>query len=247
MNDLDQSPGPTTTRRRRWPLVLLTAVAVLAALVLVALVGLRVYAAARSDEAAAPLTPPAPSAPAASATSAASDAALDGDWLVASGGTAGYRVDEVLNGQDVTVTGRTDQVTGAFTLAAGSLTAGQVTVDLASTSTDSERRDEQFVEIVGAAANPTSTFTLTGAVPLGGLEATGTAVAVTLPGTLVVNGVSQDVAADATATRTDADTITVTGSLPLTWSDHGIETPDYGFVAVEDTGVLEFQVTADRT
>ena len=75
--------------------------------------------------------------------------------------TAGYRVDEVLNGEDVTVTGRTDQVTGSFTVAAGALTAGEVAVDLASVSTDSDRRDEAFREVVGAGAHPTSTFTLT--------------------------------------------------------------------------------------
>ncbi|WP_369824516.1 hypothetical protein [Cellulosimicrobium sp. CUA-896] len=48
--------------------------------------------------------------------------ALEGTWDVGAGSFAGYRLDEILNGEDVTVTGRTEDVTGSVTLADGSLT-----------------------------------------------------------------------------------------------------------------------------
>jgi polyisoprenoid-binding protein YceI len=68
----------------------------------------------------------------------------DGVWTVTDGSTAGYRVDEVLNGADVTVAGTTGRVTGTVEVAAGELTAAQVTVDVASITTDSGRRDAYF-------------------------------------------------------------------------------------------------------
>ncbi|WP_432571236.1 YceI family protein [Kineococcus sp. SYSU DK005] len=229
--------------RRRWPWVLVVLVLVLGALA--AVLGPRLYARSQEGRAAAPLSSPAAGAAAPTAaapTAAADDPALEGAWTV-TGGTAGYRVDEVLNGQDVTVTGRTERVGGELTVAGGALTAGTVTVDLASVTTDSGARDGQFRRLLGVEANPDATFTLTGPVPLGGLDE-GTALALTLPGTLTLNGRDRDVQVPATAQRTAEGTVTVTGAVPVTWADFGVQAPDLGFVSVEDTGTVEFAVTA---
>ena len=226
-------------RRRRW-----TALAVLLALlVLGAVVGPRIYAAVESRKTAAPLAPAVPSA-SATPTAAATDPALDGTWTVAPGGTAGYRVDEVLNGQRITVTGRTDQVTGDLVVAGGQLTAATVSVDLASVSTDSSQRDGQFrSRVVDVERFPTADLVLTRPVPLGGLDV-GATIPVTLTGTLALRGTTREVTFPATVQRTGEDAVTVTGSLPVTWSDHGVEAPDLGFVSVEDTGTIEFSVSA---
>nr|WP_281373021.1 YceI family protein [Kineococcus aurantiacus] len=160
------------------------------------------------------------------------------------GGTAGYRVAEVLNGQDITVTGRTSQVSGDLTVAGGQLTAATVSVDLASVTTDSSQRDNQFrTRVLDVAQHPTADLALTAPVPLGGLDV-GSRLAVTLPATLTLNGTTRDVSVPATVERTAQDAVTVTGSLPLTWSDHGVQAPDLGFVKVEDTGTVEFSVSA---
>ena len=45
---------------------------------------------------------------------------------------AGYRVAEVLNGTDVTVTGRTDEVSGTLTAGGQTVTQASFTVDVAS-------------------------------------------------------------------------------------------------------------------
>ncbi|NAZ88441.1 YceI family protein [Kineococcus sp. T90] len=208
---------------------------------LAVLLGPRLYARSQEGRAAAPLSSPAATA-AATATAAAEDRALDGTWRVG-GGTAGYRVDEVLNGRDVTVTGRTEQVGGELTVAGGQLTAGTVTVDLASVTTDSGARDGQFRRLLGVEANPAATFTLTGPVPLGGLDA-GTTLAVTLPGTLSINGRERPVQVPATVERAAAGPVTVTGAAGVTWADFDVQAPDLGFVSVEDTGTVEFAVTA---
>jgi hypothetical protein len=36
------------------------------------------------------------------------------------------------------------------------------------------------------------------------------------------------------------DGVDVSGSVPVTFADHGIEAPDPGFVRVEDRGSIEF-------
>ena len=260
------SPAPAAPdapgRRPRRRTLLWAGIAVVVLAVLALLVGPRLYAASQEGNAAAPLAPasqaPAatevpvddPSAsgsasPDATEAPAAPAAVADGTWAV-SGGTAGYRVDEVLNGQDVTVTGRTEQVSGSFTTAGGVLTAGEVAVDLASVTTDSGARDAQFRRIVGVDANPAATFVLSAPVPLGGLAEVGSSVAVTLPGALTVNGQARDVQVAATAELTGEGAVTVTGAIPVTWADHGVEAPDLAIVKVEDTGTLEFQVQATR-
>jgi polyisoprenoid-binding protein YceI len=118
--------------RRAWILI---AVPVL--LVLALVLGPLAYAALQDDAAPAPTVEAQPG-------DAELSADTDGVWTVTDGSTAGYRVDEVLNGADVTVAGTTGRVTGTVEVAAGELTAAQVTVDVASITTDSGRRDAYF-------------------------------------------------------------------------------------------------------
>ena len=86
-------------------------------------------------------------------------ASLAGDWTVADGSYAGYRVHEVLQGEDVTVTGRTDEVTGSFTVADGTLTEATIEVDMASVATDEPPRDAYFRgDALEVGTYPTATF-----------------------------------------------------------------------------------------
>jgi polyisoprenoid-binding protein YceI len=237
----ERPPAPERPRRRKlW--IALAVVVVL--LVLAAVVGPRIYANVESGKAAAPLVTSA-SAGSATPTAASTDASLDGPWAIAAGGTAGYRVDEVLNGQNVTVTGRTDEVTGDLTVADGRLTTGTVSVDLASVATDSGQRDNQFRGMVMDTDRfPTADFALTRPVPLGGLEV-GSTISVSLVGTMTLKGTTRDATIPATVQRTAADAVTITGSLPLTWSDYGVDAPNLGFVSVEDEGTIEFSFSAN--
>jgi len=238
----DRPPAPGRPGRRKGLWITLGVVVVL--LIVAAFVVPRIYAASQEGEAAAPL---ATSTASATATAASEDTTLDGSWAIAAeGATAGYRVEEVLNGQNVTVTGRTDQVTGSLTVAGGELTEGTVSVDLASVATDSGQRDNQFRggNIMDVENFPTADFAITDPVPLGGLDV-GSTISVNLVGTMTIKGTSQDVTIPATVERTDEDSVTVTGALDLTWSDYGVQAPDLGFVSVEDAGTIEFSFAAD--
>ncbi|MCO7222242.1 YceI family protein [Klenkia sp. PcliD-1-E] len=162
----------------------------------------------------------------------------DGTWTIGPGSSAGYRVDEVLGGADVTVAGTTDQVSGSVVVSGGDLQSAQVDVDMASVATDSGRRDSYFRDsVVEVGQFPTATFAVDRAVDLP--ELTGTPVTVPVAGSLTVHGVTQEVAVDLSVVRT-ADGVQASGSIPVTFSDFDVTAPDLGFVSVEDSGSIEF-------
>jgi polyisoprenoid-binding protein YceI len=162
----------------------------------------------------------------------------DGTWTIAPASSAGYRVHEVLNGADVTVAGTTDQVTGSVVVAGGDLADADVTVDVASIATDSGRRDSYFrSNVMDVAARPTATFSVTEVADLP--ELTGTPVTVPVSGELTLAGVTQAVQTEISVVRTAAG-VDVSGSVPVTFGDYGVDAPDLGFVRVDDQGAVEF-------
>ncbi len=169
-------------------------------------------------------------------TEALDPADVEGTWTVREGDSyAGYRVDEILNGQEVTVTGRTSDVDGTVTVSDGSITAATVTVDMASVTTDESARDGYFRDTaLEVEAHPTSEFVLTEPVDVSPEDES-----VELSGDLTIRGVTQPVTVDAQVGSADTGA-QVAGSIPVTFSDFGVEAPDLGFVTVEDDGAVEF-------
>jgi polyisoprenoid-binding protein YceI len=212
--------------RRAWILI---AVPVL--LVLALVLGPLAYAALQDDAAPAPTVEAQPG-------DAELSADTDGVWTVTDGSTAGYRVDEVLNGADVTVAGTTDRVTGTVEVAAGELAAAQVTVDVASITTDSGRRDAYFRDrIMDVGTHPTATFAVREPADLP--ELSGEPVTVPVAGELTLAGETRPVQVELSVVRTP-DGVDVSGAIPTTFTDFGIEPPDLGFVRVADSGAVEF-------
>jgi polyisoprenoid-binding protein YceI len=180
----------------------------------------------------------------ASAGAAAED--LSGEWSVESGSYAGYRVDEVLNGTDVTVVGRTEQVTGTLQVDGLSLTAAEITVDVASIETDSGNRDDYFRDTaVRVDEHPTATFVLTDAVIADTEPVVGEVQTVQATGELTLAGVTQTVTVELQAVL-NGDTGEVAGSIPVTFADFGVEAPNLGFVSVEPAGFIEFSLQLAR-
>lgn len=173
---------------------------------------------------------------------------LAGSWSVSDSSEAGYRVEEVLNGTDVTVTGRTDKVSGSFTIDESGLTLqrAELTVDVASISTDSANRDSYFRDqALRVNQNPTATFTLTQPVTLAAVPNSGDVVQAEASGDLTIAGVTRPVTVSVEV-RSDGTTAEIAGSIPITFADFGVTAPNLGFVAVEPTGFVEFQLTAAR-
>jgi polyisoprenoid-binding protein YceI len=166
--------------------------------------------------------------------------AAAGTWTVSDGSFAGYRVDEVLNDEDVTVTGRTEEVTGSVTVADAVITEATIEVDTASVATDQPPRDAYFRDqAMQVGEFPTATFELTEPAPI---EEGATAVELT--GDLTIHGVTQPatVEAEVAGDAASGDPVQVIGSVPITFTDFDVEAPSLGFVTVEDEGSIEFSL-----
>ncbi len=184
-----------------------------------------------------------PQATGTGAPAAIDPAELSGTWTIAPGSQAGYRVDEVLNGQHTTVVGRTDEVKGQATIEGTSLTAARVVVEMNGLVTDNDSRDRQFQSFVKTLDFPTSTFTLTKPVDIGAV--TGGATTVPAAGDLTIAGVTQPVTTSLKAQATSAG-VEVQGSIPISFADFGVEAPNLVFVKVEDSGTIEMLLTLSK-
>ncbi len=206
-------------------------------LVLGLVLGPLVYAAFQEDAAAAPTVQAQPSD-----VELAAD--TDGTWTVGPGSSAGYRVDEVLNGANVTVAGTTDQVTGSVVVEGGDLATAEVTVDVAGIRTDVGQRDGYFRDSVMEVGTwPTATFAVQGPVDLP--ELTGTPVTVPVTGELTLRDTTRPVRTELSVVRT-AEGVEVSGAVPVVFADFGITPPDLGFVRVEDRGQVEFLLRLEQ-
>ena len=160
---------------------------------------------------------------------------LDGSWDLDSG-VAGYRVDEVLFGRNVTATGRTQAVSGNFVVD-GVNVKGIVIVNLADVTSDSSKRDGQFRgRIMDVARYPQVTIEFNGlAMDLGNGEYTTEAI-------LTIKDVSKSVRVGFTVVRS-GNGIEVTGSAPFLINQWPVDPPSVPGISVQDDALLEFQAT----
>ena len=164
---------------------------------------------------------------------------IDGTWAITSGSRAGYRVEEVLFGQNSTAVGRTSDVRGTFVIEGAVVRTGEFTVDMTTVRSDQSRRDDQFNgRVMDVSQYPTSTFTLTEPIELGALPEDGQQVSASATGNLTLRGTTKTVTVELQARRNGA-TIEVASSIPITFADWGIPNPSFGGAQTEDHGEIE--------
>jgi polyisoprenoid-binding protein YceI len=230
--------------RRGW---VKCAIAAAAAIVVLAVGGPFVYIHFIEAPAPAPLTlkPGGPNSPTPnsnpSSATGTSGTSLPGTWTTAAGSVVGYRVDEVLVGQNNVAVGRSHSVTGHLTIGGNAVTAAAFTVKMATIHSDQSERDAQFDgRIMDVAAYPTGTFTLTRPVTLAPVPAPGTVRTYSATGDLMLHGHTRPVTFTLSAERTSSG-IKVSGSIPVKFADWDIPNPSFGsFVTTQNHGVLEF-------
>jgi polyisoprenoid-binding protein YceI len=194
-----------------------------------------------------PATSPATATGGGTAGTAAA-ASVAGQWRVAAGSVVGYRVNEVLAGQNNVAVGRTSAVSGAMTIDGSSVTAASFSVQMATIHSDQSERDVQFNgRIMDTSAYPTGTLTLTAPIDLGTAPADGVIRSYQASGNLTLHGKTRSVTFTLQAERTSAG-IEVSGSIPIVFADWGIGNPSFaGFVTTQDHGLLEFLIKFSRT
>lgn len=188
-----------------------------------------------------------PSQSAAAGTTAsagtASASRVAGSWRVASGSVVGYRVNEVLAGQNNVAVGRTSAVTGHLTIRDDTVTAAAFTVPMDTIKSDESQRDAQFNgRIMDTASYPTGTLALTSPIALGALPADGVIRTYHATADLTLHGRTRQVTFSLQAERTSAG-LEVSGSIPVLFADWDIGNPSFaGFVTTQNHGLLEFLI-----
>jgi polyisoprenoid-binding protein YceI len=193
------------------------------------------------------LSSPTPTTSASASTSASTAGA--GTWTVTSGSQAGYRVREQLASLSAPsdAVGRTSAVTGSLTLAQSasgySVTAASLSVDVTKLSSDQSRRDQR-IHSQGLESDryPTATFKLTSPIALATDAASGQTIQVSASGDLTIHGVTKSVTIPIDA-RLTGSKIELVGSITFPFSEFGMTPPSIGgFVSVQNTATMEFQV-----
>ncbi len=172
---------------------------------------------------------------------------LEGTWEIGEGSLVGYRVVEKIGLADLVAVGRTPEVTGTFTVTAGSLTAADFEVDMATFASDRSQRDDKFrTDIMDVVEHPTSTFVLTEPVELPVSTTVATMEPFQATGDLQLRGTTRQVTFDIYAVI-DAGRLRLTGSTEIVFSEWGIPNPSVpeAFIFTENSGTLEFDLAFD--
>ena len=194
-------------------------------------------------------TTPATTAPAGTGPAGTGPAGtVAGTWHVSPGSAVGYRVNEVLAGQDNVAVGRTSDITGSLTIRGSAVTAASFSVPMDTIRSDQSQRDEQFDgRIMQTSSYPTGTLSLTSPIALGSLPADGVIKTYQATGNLTLHGHTRRVTFALQAERTTAG-IEVSGSIPIVFASWGIGNPSFaGFVTTQNHGVLEFLIKFSRS
>ena len=172
--------------------------------------------------------------------------ATDGEWAVVSDSVVGYRVKEILFGQDTEGVGRTSAVTGSLIITNNEVTSAEFSVDMTSLISDSSRRDRQVNNrILDTATYPTATFALNDPIALTPEALAGSDLTVNTTGTLTLRGVTKDIPVTLVARLVD-NVIEVNGTIEIVFAEWQIPDPSVTAIVVEDRGLLEFLIRFSR-
>ena len=168
---------------------------------------------------------------------------IAGEWALVSDSVAGYRVfKDFVGASEFEAVGRTSSVFGDLTIEGAAVTEALFSVDIASVTSDDDRRDAEFRgPVLNAAAFPFANFRLTSPIPLGDVPTSGELNTVAATGELTLKGVTNEVAFEVT-TRLVDDQVQVAGSIDVEFSDYDIEPPTTPVIVVRDSGVIEFSL-----
>jgi polyisoprenoid-binding protein YceI len=189
-------------------------------------------------------------------TSSASTAAagsLTGNWQIATGSLAGYRVREklaFLPAQSDAV-GRTSQITGSAVFGqhgdALTISKASFTVNVLSLKSDRSMRDEKIRQIgLESERYPTAVFVLSSPLALSRKAIEGKIGHVSATGTFQIHGVTKSETLPLEVSLAGS-TFEAAGSLTFPWSEFGMTAPSVGgFVNVTDKATLEFDLRLQR-
>ena len=177
---------------------------------------------------------------------------LAGDWTIVPGSgnnttSVGYTFHEILPGEDKNTSGSTNEVSGSATVNGTTLTGGEVTADLSTLRTDLQKRDNKVaVDILQSDKIPEATFRVDEAVELAAVPGDGTMGKVTVPGTLTIKGVSNQISPEFDVLRT-GKRIIIASTIPINRNDYGVKTPEFVAAVIDETGELNIRLVFEQS
>ena len=171
---------------------------------------------------------------------------IDGSWTITDQSLVQYRIQETLAGQDTEATGAADGISGTAEISGTTVSAVDVEVDMTTFASDESRRDGQFQgRIMETGQFPTATFTLTEPIDLGDLPKVAEEITVEVTGDLTMHGVTNSITFELVAKLSGA-TFAVNATIPITFTDYGIDDPSGGPATVGTDGELELLLVFAR-
>lgn len=176
---------------------------------------------------------------------------IDGEWRVtnrpgANSTSAGFTFNEVLPGERKTTSGSTQGVTGTVTIAEGTLTAGEITVDLTNLRTDSDVRDNNVRrKILHTDQYPEATFVLTEPVDVSNVPGDGSVVPVNVTGELTIKETTKTISPQLEVARSGGNLI-VGGDIDFNRLDYGVETPEFVAATIAEEGQINLRLNMTK-
>jgi polyisoprenoid-binding protein YceI len=170
-----------------------------------------------------------------------------GDFTDFSSSWVGFRVAEVLNpGGEVEAVGRTPAVSGQLEAVGSVIESALIEADLSAIISDRPRRDGAIQRALGTGEFPTATFVSSEPVDLGAVPVEGEPFTASVPGSITIRDISQEVTLELTGQRV-GDVVVVVGALPVDFTSFAVTMPTAPIVvSVEDAGDLEWQLFLTR-
>lgn len=169
---------------------------------------------------------------------------LEGRWEIAPGSQVGYRVGERIGLASLEAVGRSEAISGSFTVDDGVLTEAEFVVDMATFSSDRSQRDDQFNgRIMDVENHPEARFALTEAVTIPASTEVATMEPFAATGELTLRGTTAPVTFELYAGTPDGN-LQLTGSTVIVFSEWGIPNPSLpaAMIYTDSDGVLEFDL-----
>ena len=176
---------------------------------------------------------------------------IDGEWQVTNRPgsnftSAGFTFDEVLPGERRTTSASTQGVTGFATIVDGTLTAGEITVDMQHLTSDSDVRDESVRQrMFHTEKYPEATFTVTEPADVSAVPDDGSIGSVELTGDLTIHGTTQPVTQRFDVARS-GERLIVAGDIPINRLDYGVETPELVAAKIAEEGEVNVRVNLTK-
>ena len=150
------------------------------------------------------------------------------------------------SGSQASTSASTRGVTGFATIDEGTLTAGEITVDMQHLSSDSDKRDSSVRRrIFHTDEYPEATFKVTRPADVSGVPEDGTVGSVELTGELTIHGKTNDITQEFDVARS-GDHLIVAGDIPINRLDYGVETPELVAAKIAEEGEVNVRINMTK-